>query len=186
MGLGQQFSDHKDMAEFEIYSLLDISKKSEPHSDSLNNSTLLNHAAVATSTRVSGSPEPESEHLTKEVSITAITEVQSAEFFKVASRLGAFFGQNQSHERCLNDRLTELLGYAHRPWSVIFVHNRPHPCTIFKFDTKMPILFDNPPEPKLSVPPLPKSRAEMKKSFCMSCDFLPLHLEYAFDTCSFI
>ncbi|KAM7538881.1 hypothetical protein Aperf_G00000048636 [Anoplocephala perfoliata] len=160
-----EITDHEDMAEFEIDSLLDISKKPEPRPDSLKDSAFFkNEKFVASSARVANSLEIGSKYSTDEFNVTSKTEVESLEFFRVASRLGAFLGQNRFLERYLSDRFIELLSYVHRPWSTIFLLNHPRPCTAFKFDTKMPILFDNPPEPKLPVPPLPKARAETKES----------------------
>ncbi|VDN96955.1 unnamed protein product [Rodentolepis nana] len=91
------------------------------------------------------------------------TEVQPiSEPLKVASKLGVFFNQSRSLGRSNSSRFDALLVHVHRPSSFVFLHNPPQHCTVFKFDTEMPLIFDNLPQSKPSVPPLPKPRLTSK------------------------
>nr|CDS28822.1 eukaryotic release factor 3 (erfs) [Hymenolepis microstoma] len=90
-------------------------------------------------------------------------EVQSAsEPLKAASKLGVLFNQSRSLGQSNNSRFDALMVHVHRPSSIVFLHNPPQHCTVFKFDTERPLVFDNLPLSKPAVPPLPKLRLASK------------------------
>ncbi|KAM3182037.1 hypothetical protein ACTXT7_013206 [Hymenolepis weldensis] len=91
------------------------------------------------------------------------TAVQSApELLKAPSKLGVLFNQSRSLVLSDDSQFNSLLTQVHRPLSVVFLHSPPHYCTVFKFDTERPLVFDNPPQSKPAVPPLPKPRLASK------------------------
>lgn len=91
------------------------------------------------------------------------TAVQStSELLKAPSKLGVIFNQSRSFVQSNDSQFNTLLTQVHRPLSVAFLHSPPHCCTVFKFDTERPLVFDNPPQFKPAVPPLPKPRLASK------------------------